>query len=200
MANFNSTKILGDLLVTGDTNVKKITAKDIVLSGEITIPDGQITGLNSANVTGALGFTPIKAGDNIGTGSTQYMAGNTNIPQGTVTSIEIGTTTTGAAGTNASLSITGTAAIPIVNFTIPRGATGGVGPTGPSGSNSTVQGPTGPSGPSGPVGQGFIIGKIFNSLAALLSGTTDNGKFGLVAGTLSPDHEDYGKLYLYNSG
>ena len=53
-------------------------------------------------------------------------------------SISIGTTSTGAAGTNAVVTNTGTVQDAILNFTIPRGATGVAGPTG-------VTGPTGPT-------------------------------------------------------
>jgi len=47
----------------------------------------------------------IEAGDNIGTGSTNYMAGNTPIPQGTVTSVGGGTGITSSGGTTPSLSL-----------------------------------------------------------------------------------------------
>ncbi len=47
---------------------------------------------------------------------------------GPPSSLAVGTTTTGAAGTNASLTITGTAPSQTVNFTIPRGNTGVAGP------------------------------------------------------------------------
>ena len=47
--------------------------------------------------------------------------------------LSIGTVTTGAAGTNASASITGTSPNFKLNLTIPRGNTGATGPQGPSG-------------------------------------------------------------------
>lgn len=65
-------------------------------------------------------------------------------PQGPAT-ITVGTTTTGDPGTNASVVNVGTNQNAVLNFTIPRGATGVTGPTGP-------QGPTGPTGPSGAAG------------------------------------------------
>lgn len=54
-------------------------------------------------------------------------------------SITIGNTTTGNPGTNAVVTNTGTSQDAILNFTIPRGATGPAGPVGPAG----PQGPTG---------------------------------------------------------
>lgn len=48
-------------------------------------------------------------------------------------SIAVGSTTTGAAGTSASVTNVGNDVDAIFNFVIPRGATGAVGPTGPAG-------------------------------------------------------------------
>ena len=56
------------------------------------------------------------------------------------------------------------------------------------------------TGSVGATGQGFVIGTVFNSLTELLEGSTTNDTFGLVGGTLDPDHVDYGKLYLYKDG
>lgn len=69
-------------------------------------------------------------------------------------SISIGTTSTGAAGTNATVTNIGTAQDAILNFTIPRGATGVTGPTGPTGATGAtgVTGPTGPTGATGETG------------------------------------------------
>jgi hypothetical protein len=53
-------------------------------------------------------------------------------PQGPTT-LAVGTTTTGAAGTNALVTNTGTNTAAVFAFTIPRGATGATGATGPQG-------------------------------------------------------------------
>lgn len=63
---------------------------------------------------------------------------------GPANSLSIGTVTTGAAGSSASVTVTGTAPNQVVNFTIPRGATGVTGATGATGST----GVTGAAGPS----------------------------------------------------
>lgn len=52
---------------------------------------------------------------------------------GAAAMITVGTTTTGAAGTNATVTNTGTNSAAIFNFTIPRGATGATGTTGAQG-------------------------------------------------------------------
>ena len=80
-------------------------------------------------------------------------------PAGAAT-ITIGQTTTGAAGTNASVTNSGTAENVVLNFIIPRGNTGDTGPIGPQGpqgpqglqGNTGATGETGPTGPTGPAG------------------------------------------------
>lgn len=70
--------------------------------------------------------------------------------------IEVGTTTTGAPGTDASVVNDGDNVQAIFSFTIPRGDTGAVGPQGPAGES----GPAGPTGPQGPQGIQGIQGEI----------------------------------------
>ena len=65
-------------------------------------------------------------------------------PAGPAT-ITIGTTTTGEAGTDATVINSGTAENVILDFTIPAEATG---PTGPTGADGAI-GATGPTGPAG---------------------------------------------------
>ena len=65
-----------------------------------------------------------------------------------VPDIGIGTVTTGAAGSQASASISGTTGDVSLNLTIPRGNTGAQGPRGPAG----AKGDTGATGPQGPAG------------------------------------------------
>lgn len=86
-------------------------------------------------------------------------------PQGPAT-VAIGNVTTGAPGTSATITNSGTNENVILNFTIPRGATGATGeqgipgPTGPQGPQGAqgvqgqigLQGPIGPTGPTGPTG------------------------------------------------
>lgn len=83
-------------------------------------------------------------------------------PAGPAT-ITVGTTTTGDPGTNAIVTNVGSNQNAVLNFTIPRGATGLTGPTGQTGPTgprgnigpagpSGLTGPTGPTGPAGPQG------------------------------------------------
>lgn len=64
-----------------------------------------------------------------------------------------GTVTTGAPGSSASISITGSAGSQVLNVTVPRGAVGATGPAGPTGAT----GATGQQGPAGS-GTGDVLG------------------------------------------
>ena len=68
-----------------------------------------------------------------------------------VPDIGIGTVTTGAAGSQATASITGTTGDVSLNLTIPRGNTGAQGPAGKKG-DTGAQGPQGPAGEKGDPG------------------------------------------------
>ncbi|MCI7422851.1 MAG: hypothetical protein MSA57_06490 [Ruminococcus sp.] len=58
---------------------------------------------------------------------------------GTAATVQVGTTTTGAPGTNASVTNTGTESNAVLNFVIPAGATGANGATGADGTAATIQ-------------------------------------------------------------
>jgi hypothetical protein len=75
--------------------------------------------------------------------------------KGDAATVDVGTTTTGEAGTNANVVNSGTTSAAVLDFTIPRGdkgEKGDTGPTGPTGAASTVAGPTGPTGSTGSTG------------------------------------------------
>ena len=69
-------------------------------------------------------------------------------PQGPAATITVGTVTTGAPGSSASVVNAGTTSAAMLNFTIPAGATGAQGIQGPAG----VAGPQGPQGDPGEQG------------------------------------------------
>lgn len=75
-------------------------------------------------------------------------------PAGAAATVTIGTVTTGEAGTQATVTNTGTTSAAIFNFTIPKGDTGAQGPTGEQGPKGDTgsQGPKGDTGPQGPKG------------------------------------------------
>lgn len=82
--------------------------------------------------------------DKNGSITTPNLKGQDGAGSGSV-SVLVGETVTGAPGTNASVTNTGTASAPILNFTIPRGNPGAAGPQG-------TQGPAGTAGAQGPAG------------------------------------------------
>ena len=83
---------------------------------------------------------------------------------GAAATITVGTTTTGAAGTDASVTNVGTTSAAKFNFTIPKGDTGATGPQGEKGDT----GATGPQGPKGDPG----------AAATITIGTTTTGAAG----------------------
>lgn len=80
----------------------------------------------------------VPAGRAIGSGT--YTSWNVNITGdvGPANSLAIGSVTTGAAGSSASASITGSAPSQTLNLTIPRGNTGATGETGPQGATGAA--------------------------------------------------------------
>ena len=93
-----------------------------------------------------------------------------SLSQSYINNITIGTVTTSAAGTSASITQTGIAPNTILNFTIPSGS---IGATGPSGSI----GATGPSGSIGATGSNGSNG----TNATITVGTTTTGAVGTSA-------------------
>ena len=76
---------------------------------------------------------------------------------GEAATVEIGSVTTGAPGTSAEVTNSGTAKAAVLNFTIPQGPQG-------------AKGDTGPQGPQGETGEGFAVKGYFATLSALQSG------------------------------
>lgn len=65
-------------------------------------------------------------------------------PSGAAATVAVGTVTTGAAGSNATVTNSGTSTAATFNFTIPRGDTGATGATGPTGPKAvTISAPSG---------------------------------------------------------
>ena len=100
-------------------------------------------------------------------------------PQGPST-INVGTTTTGAPGTNASVVNSGTSTDVILDFTIPRGATGPTGLTGATGPTGPT-GPTGATGATGPTGATGATGPT--GLTGLTGATGPTGPMGATGAT-----------------
>ena len=105
------------------------------------------------------------------------------VATGGSTSLTVGSTTTGSPGSSASVVNVGTPTAPVLNFTVPAGATGSTGPTGPTGPQGAQgptgsPGPTGPTGPSGPAGPTGATGPNYPVTISTLdpSGTGTEGQ------------------------
>lgn len=112
--------------------------------------------------------------------------------------ITIGTTITGAPGTEAQVTNSGTPQNPVLNFVIPQGASGPQGPHGPQGPQGPqglqgVQGemgmtgpmgPTGPTGPQGPTGPTGSTGPIGPAGAGLETVTSFTPSFPYLRGSM----------------
>ena len=88
--------------------------------------------------------------------------------------VTVGETTTGAAGTPANVTNSGTESHPVLNFTIPRGETGPQGPVG-------ERGPAGERGPQGPAGERGPAGPKGEPGVSVTVGTTTTGAAGTQA-------------------
>lgn len=127
---------------------------------------------------------------------------------GPAATVAVGTTTTLAAGSDATVTNVGTIGAGVFNFGIPRGNTGpqgiqGIqGPTGPQGlkgdtgpagpqgekgdkGDTGSQGPTGPTGVQGPAGLGLNLkGQVANAAALPASGNLNDGWIALDTGNV----------------
>jgi hypothetical protein len=116
---------------------------------------------------------------------------------GAAATIAVGSVTTGAAGSSASVTNAGSSSAAVFNFTIPAGATGPQGPAGPAGSNATL--PTATASVLGGVkiGSGVAIdgdGVISVAAANQDLDTTDSPTFASV--TLSSGELNSGTGYV----
>lgn len=107
------------------------TSATIAAGTATSLPSGSTptvtnTGTSSAAVFN-FGIPKGDKGDKGDTGST-----------GSAATVEVGATSTGAAGTNASVTNTGTSSAAVLNFTIPKGDKGDKGDTGSAGSAATI--------------------------------------------------------------
>ncbi len=107
----------------------------------------------AASATAAANSATAAAGSATNAGNYATAARNSATDAANASRLTAGTVTTGAPGSSASISITGSAGSQVLNVTVPRGAVGATGPAGPTGAT----GPTGPHGPAGD-GSGNVLG------------------------------------------
>ena len=96
-----------------------------------------------------LGDLSISLSEALGVNSGTSVSGGGGSP--TTVTVNVNSTTTGQAGSNASVTNVGDEVNVLLDFVIPRGATGATGPQGETGPQG-IQGETGATGPQGPKG------------------------------------------------
>lgn len=94
------------------------------------------------------------------------------------TSISVGTTTTGAPGTSASVTNSGTSTAPILNFTIPQGAAGAAGSAGSAGSAGAAATVAVGTTTTGNAGTNAAVTNSGSTSAAVLNFTVPKGADG----------------------
>lgn len=145
--------------------------------------------------------------DKDGTTTTNVYNGTdgTDGADGQAATVTVGTTTTGAAGTNASVVNSGTSSAAVFDFVIPRGDKGDKGDKGDTGSQGPqgVQGEQGPQGIQGPKGETGATGQDGYSPTANVTQSGDittitiTDKNGTT--TESIDLSDFGKVKSVNN-
>jgi hypothetical protein len=132
--------------------------------------------VTNQQITASVGETQIDVSVSGGVGPTGTA--------GAAASVQVGTVTTGAPGSSASVVNAGTSSAAVLNFTIPAGATGAQGQAGATGAQGIqgiqgIQGPAGPAGPTGPAGATGPAGSnatATTDASALVSGTLPDAR------------------------
>jgi len=139
---------------------------------EITVSVAGGSGV-SVDVTGSTAAADVAVSGATATVSVTQMGGDRG-PQGDTgpaNTLAIGTVTTGAAGSNASATLTGTAPNQTLSLTIPRGDTGQTGSTGSTGATGSV----GPAGPANSLTIGTVTtGAAGSNADATITGAAPN--------------------------
>ena len=132
--------------------------------------------VTNQQITASVGETQIDVSVSGGVGPTGTA--------GAAASVQVGTVTTGAPGSSASVVNAGTSSAAVLNFTIPAGATGAAGSTGPQGERGErgeqgiqgIQGVAGIQGPAGATGPAGSNATATTDASALVSGTLPDAR------------------------
>ena len=117
---------------------------------------------------------------------------------GSSATVSVGSVTTGNAGTDASVTNTGTSSAAVFNFTIPRGADGTNGTNGTDGSDG-ADGATGPQGPAGNAAT-IAIGTVTTGAAGSSATVTNAGTSNAAVLTFSIPKGDAGSNATVTAG
>ena len=202
----------GDKGDTGNSieSYELTSTEGLVDTYTITFTDGETTTVDVTNGRGITSITgPVSVG-NVDTYTINYDDNTTSTfavtngidgQDGAAATIAVGTVTTGAAGSSASVVNSGTLSAAVFDFTIPRGDKGEQGIQGIQGEQGPrgEQGIQGIQGPKGDTGDAFAIYKTYPSIAAMEADAANvpEGKFVLITSTT--EDIDNAKLYIKNN-
>lgn len=158
-------------------DIQKTDTTGLVDTYTISLSDGTD---KTFTVTNGVGITDIEKTDTTGLVDTYTVTLNDEstytftVTNGRAGTIEVGTVTTGPAGSSASVTNVGTDNEAILNFVIPKGDKGDKGDTGAKGDkgDTGATGPTGPQGASGPKGDTGAAGT--NATITGMTASVDN--------------------------
>jgi SPP1 family predicted phage head-tail adaptor len=185
VAQYNGSSYIAITNTTGNEPDTSPAYWQLMAAEGATGPQGQQGTQGPQGLKGDTGATGAQGpkGDTGDTGP-QGETGATGIagqqgPQGNpgaAATVSVGTTTTGAAGTQASVTNSGTSSAAVFNFTIPTGPTGAQGPQGNTGATG-AQGPTGQTGAQGPAGTAATVsvGTVTTGAPGTSAAVTNSG-------------------------
>lgn len=141
----------------GEGTVKSVNNVQPDGEGNVTIDAERIGVTGGGNVQGKINDIEQELGGVVKTvnGVKPDEQGNVNVGGAATVTVDVGSTVTGEPGSEASVTNSGTQQNVVLNFSIPRGATGAQGPKGDAGADGAPgeQGPKGDPGPAGADGE-----------------------------------------------
>lgn len=141
----------------GEGTVKSVNDVQPDGEGNVTIDAQRIGVTDGGNVQGKINDIEQELGGVVKTvnGVEPDEQGNVNVGGAATVTVDVGSTVTGEPGSEASVTNSGTQQNVVLNFSIPRGATGAQGPKGDAGADGAPgeQGPKGDPGPAGADGE-----------------------------------------------
>ena len=141
----------------GEGTVKSVNDVQPDGEGNVTIGAESIGVTGGGNVQGKINEIEQELGGVVKTvnGVEPDDQGNVNVGGAATVTVDVGSTVTGEPGSEASVTNSGTQQNVVLNFSIPRGATGAQGPKGENGADGAPgeQGPKGDPGPAGADGE-----------------------------------------------
>lgn len=165
----------------GEGTVKSVNDVQPDGEGNVTIDAQDIGVTDGGNVQGKINDIEQELGGVVKTvnGVEPDEQGNVNVGGAATVTVNVGSTVTGEPGSEASVTNSGTQQNVVLNFTIPRGATGAQGPKGENGANGAPgeQGPKGDPGPAGADGEPGPAGAD-GKAATITVGSTTTGAAG----------------------